>query len=180
METSYKFSEEAGDAKFGFSMMQHLGEGNISFSPFSIRTALSMLYEGARGETAAEMERAAFIQADGELRTTKYKELISDLKREDSAYVLRVANGLWADRRHEIKGDYIDLLRENYSAEAEVVDFRNVEFWRKRINRWVEDITEKKINELFPPSSINASSALVLANAVYFFLSYIFYPSINP
>ena len=38
--------------------------GKAIFSPASIQTALAMVMEGARGETAAEMDRAARLGAD--------------------------------------------------------------------------------------------------------------------
>ena len=43
--------------EFAFDMYQELidGEENVFFSPYSITTALSMTYEGARGQTADEM-----------------------------------------------------------------------------------------------------------------------------
>ena len=37
------------DLSFGLNLIQYLGDGNISVSSTSIRTALGMLYEGATG-----------------------------------------------------------------------------------------------------------------------------------
>ncbi len=65
-------------------------------------------------------------------------------------------------------------LREgpNYfinQAEAENRDFMNDgEGSRQVINKWVEDQTNKKIKDLLPPNSIDALTALILVNAVYF------------
>ena len=45
--------------EFTFEMYKQLddSEDNIFFSPYSISIALGMAYEGARGETATEMEQ---------------------------------------------------------------------------------------------------------------------------
>ena len=44
--------------RFAFELYERYsaGNGNILFSPYSISTALSMVYEGAGGETADEIE----------------------------------------------------------------------------------------------------------------------------
>lgn len=46
-------------AQFGFDLFQELNktkEGNIFFSPVSITTAIGMLFLGARGATAAQLQ----------------------------------------------------------------------------------------------------------------------------
>ena len=48
-----------GDMKFGLTLLSNIGDGNGSVSPISIRTALAMLYEGARGETAKQIAQVA-------------------------------------------------------------------------------------------------------------------------
>src|SRR4051794_20116922 len=46
-----------GNNTFGFDLYHQLQahDGNLFFSPYSISTALSMTYAGARGQTAQEM-----------------------------------------------------------------------------------------------------------------------------
>ena len=45
--------------QFAFDLYEQLKgeEGNVFFSPYSISTALAMVYEGARGETATQISR---------------------------------------------------------------------------------------------------------------------------
>ena len=48
-------------------------------------------------------------------------------------------------------------------------DFQgNADAERVRINKWVEDETHDRIKDLIPPGGVNASTTLVLTNAVYF------------
>ena len=39
---------------------------------------------------------------------------------------------------------------------------------RREINRWVEQKTKDKIQDILPAGSVHSDTALVLANAIYF------------
>ena len=56
-ESKQAFAQGQND--FAFKLYKHLqGQpGNLFFSPFSIWTALAMVFAGARGETAKEMQQ---------------------------------------------------------------------------------------------------------------------------
>jgi len=50
-----------------------------------------------------------------------------------------------------------------------VLDFGSeAEKSRTIINTWVEDQTNQKIKDLIPPGILDASTAMVLVNAIYF------------
>ena len=158
-----------GDAAFGFSMMPHLGEGNATFSPYSIRTALAMVYESARGASAKEISNAAFIPENIESRLRGYGELMNRLNAKNDSYTLRSANGLWVEKRFKINPGFRDTLKDKYQARVSNADFEdNAGYWRDEINKWVSQQTEEKIPALFPEGSIDARTVVALANALYF------------
>ena len=51
-----------------FKLLENDTKKNIFFSPFSILTAMTIGYEGARGNTALEMEKALGISFDDDVR----------------------------------------------------------------------------------------------------------------
>jgi len=158
-----------GDTAFGFSIMPHLSKGNLTFSPYSIRTALAMVYEGARGVSAKEISDVAFIPENIESRLKGYNELMHRLNAKNESHVLKSANGLWVEKQFESNPRYRKTLRDSYQAMADDADFlNNAEYWRGEINEWVSDQTEKKIPELFPQGSISSDTVVALANALYF------------
>ena len=53
-------------------------------------------------------------------------------------------------------------------AEPVGMDFGQSEQSRTAINQWVEEQTNKKIQDLIAPGSISALTELVLVNAIYF------------
>lgn len=157
------------DWGFGLSLMPHLGEGNVSVSPTSMRIALAMLAEGATGATLKQIVDAAHLPSDTQGRWQGFAQLTHMLNAASAPYTLRSANAIWTTKKDPVKDEYKRVLQDSYSAEANDADFgSNAEGERNRINGWVAGKTEQKIPELFPVGSIDASTILVLANALYF------------
>jgi len=144
-------------------------EENIFFSPFSITTALTMTYEGARGKTAAEMESVLHITKRLELRRPNFASLINELNRKDRKYTLAVANALWAQKDYRFLKEYFQVVERYYGGKVTNIDFvHRTEKARRKINDWVEDKTEKKIKNLIPKGALTDLTRLVLTNAIYF------------
>ena len=159
---------------------------NVFFSPYSISVALAMVYAGAEGETATEMEETlqftagedvhpAFASLQHELTD---REEIEDPEADDEddtvdAFKLRVANALWGQEGTEFAADYLTLTEEYYGAGIADADFAgDSDGERERINDWVADQTEDRIDDLLPEGSITAETVLVLTNAIYFLASW--------
>jgi serpin B len=144
-------------------------KGNISFSPYSISTALAMTYAGARGQTQQQMkETLHFTLPDSTLHQAfakLQKQLITD---KSSGYEFYSADALWGQKGEKILPEFLKSA-ELYGAGMRLVDFKaKSEEARHTINRWVEDNTKKKIKDLIPPGGVTPLSRLVLTNAVYF------------
>jgi len=163
-----------GNNAFAFEVYGKLKgqEGNLFLSPYSISTALAMTYAGARGNTEAEMAKAMHFDLGQEGLHGAYKGLIGTLNggaKANGGYELSVANALWAQKDYAFRKEYFDLVRGNYGAGVENLDFAGAtEEARKAINAWVEKETKDKIRELIKPGVLNAATRLVLTNAIYF------------
>lgn len=158
-----------GDLSFGLSLMSHLGEGNAPISPTSIRTALAMLYEGAKGATAKQIAQVAAIPEDTKKRWEGFRKLTDILNATNVPYTIKCANGLWIAGTYPVNEDTKKTLKDSYKAETHSANFRgNPEGERLGINKWVSKKTEEKIQQLFPAGSIYRDTVFVLANALYF------------
>ena len=168
----------ADNAAFALDLHQQLAVdegGNQFFSPYSISAALAMTYAGARGETREQIRETlrytlgedvhpalADMQAALETRETAGRE-------ELDAFKLRIANAAWGREGFDFDEEYLELLSAHYGAGLHRADFAgdpNGE--RERINQWVADRTEDRIDDLLPEGAINQLTALVLVNAIYF------------
>ena len=145
------------------------GSGNILFSPYSISTALSMTYEGARGQTAEEMEAVFGFLTNPSNRLPSVAKIYNTLNEEDREYALHTVNALWIQQDYNILKEYVDNIANYYGGDANILDFASEpEESRLIINEWVEDRTNDRIKDLFPAGSIDSLVRLVLTNAIYF------------
>ncbi len=173
----------AGNTDFAFDLYGKLrkdpnatiprGEpnGNLFFSPYSISTALSMTYAGARGNTEKQMATALHFALPGQRLHSAFgalqKQLVQDEK--SRGYQILMANALWGQKSEPFLKEFLDLNKNYYGAGFSLLDFVNeTEQSRQIINRWVEEKTKEKIKELIPPGGVNPDVVLVLTNAIYF------------
>ena len=144
-------------------------ESNIFFSPYSISTALAMTYEGAKGQTAEEMQSVFNFPEDSAVRRSAFANIYNEINKEEQKYRLSTANALWAQENYPFLDEYFNTTEKYYGGKVTNMDFRNApEPSRLTINKWVEDQTNDKIKDLIPQGQIDPSTRLVLTNAIYF------------
>ena len=177
-----------GNNEFALELYGQLrsGRGNLFFSPYSISTALAMVFVGAREQTEKQMADVLHFpiggRADKAPRQLKentlsreqfhlaFADIISSLNErgKTGAYELTVANALWGQKGWDIVTSYIRVVML-YGGEVKCVDFiRETEKTRKIINAWVEQQTNDKIKDLIQPGVLNELTRLVVTNAIYF------------
>ena len=159
-----------GNNQLAFDLFnQYKSNTNIFFSPYSISTALAMLFEGAKGQTANQMQVTLHLPSDNETRQKGYSALQKALNTSDSMFKLSVANALWAQNKYPFTSSFLTTTQTVFNAHIDNVDYKNeTEKARLTINDWVEKKTHDKIKNLIPQGVINANTRLVLTNAIYF------------
>ena len=168
-----------GDVELGLELLRSVaGDDNTMLSPYSIATALSMLYPGARGETAAEIADVLNLEVDDEtlhaVRNAVDLALMAEPPppRDDDErvpFAIRPANSAWGQGGYPFLDGYLQVLAEQYGAGLRILDFAgDPEGSRETINAWVEDITEDRIKDLIPAGVISGLTRMVLVNAIWF------------
>ncbi len=144
-------------------------DSNIFFSPYSISIALTMTYEGAKGQTAKEMQSVLHIPEDANVRRPNFARIFNEINKKEKKYKLSTANALWAQKDYSFLKEYTNNVEKYYGGKVTNLDFtRESEKSRQIINKWVEDQTNNKIKDLIPKGVLNAYTRLVLTNAIYF------------
>ncbi len=142
-------------------------EANIFCSPWSISTAFALLREGARGETADELESVFGLPKDDVTRRKLFATIQDDLNDNQGNYNLSTANGIWIKDGYKLSDDYVRIARESYGSEVSNTAIPSEES-RTQINEWVASKTNEKIRELIPEGVLSDLTRLVITNAIYF------------
>ena len=159
---------------FAFDIYKQLSDensedDNLFLSPFSISSALALTYEGAKGETADQIQSVFYFPDSIETLRNGYQEVNAGINAGDPEYDLEVANALWAEETYPFLEDYINTAETYYSANTTNLDFINQpEESRVTINDWVAGKTNDKIEDLIPEGMINSMTRFVITNAIYF------------
>lgn len=143
---------------------------NIFYSPYGINAALSILVNGASGDTRTEILHA--LEADnvenlndGHKRFTTAAEKIYD---DDNIFM--ESNLLLIDKSISGRGfdsNFKCVVSDVYKSDVREADFsRNLDSEKKKISRWVSD----KTNSFIPDykSIVTAGTVTDLLNVVYF------------
>ena len=153
---------------FGASLYGGLAKrpGNLAFSPTSVEAALAMTLGGAKGETAKEMGQVLRLTGDDGVLVGA---LLRALESPGRSLTLNVANRLFGEKSFAFEKPFLEKTRAAFGAPLEPVDFvGSSDAARLHINGWVADVTARRISDLLPPPAINASTRMVLVNALYF------------
>jgi serpin B len=164
----------AGNNAFALDLYRALytEQENLLYSPYSISLALAMAYAGARGETEGQMAQTLhydLAQAQLHPAFNALDQTLANRGEGDLNFRLHVVNAIWGQQGYAFLDSYLDALAENYGAGLRTLDMAQApDAARQTINDWASEETEKRIEELLPPGSIDAATTLVLANAIYF------------
>lgn len=155
----YQEPTEGSDIGFALSYFQKVNQtvnydDNLVVSPYSAGVALSMLAEGAEGETKAEFADA--------LNGCLFKA--EDLGGGDDL-IVKSANSIWVDDNFSLRNRYVDLLEKDFDAFITTQNFADPATVQA-INNWCAENTEDKITKII--DELGRGTVMVLMNALYF------------
>jgi serpin B len=141
---------------------------NVFYSPYSVFTALAMTYEGARNNTAVEMENVLHVEQDND-SFHEYMKALYEYLNENSEYNVSTANALWPDVGFELLPDFEQIIQDYYGGHSEPVEYGDPAEAVRIINEWVENQTNNLIQDLIHETDIHpVLTKLILTNAIYF------------
>lgn len=175
----------------GFNLLGHcrqsLPKVNYFLSPAGLAFALSMVQNGAQGETLSQI--MATLQV-GNIPLPQLNEankaLLDHLSKLDPKIKLEIANSIWIDKWSvkmpkggvigmnvpltlqptRIEEEFLAVNQRDYNALVTSADLHDTATL-KRINDWVSDRTHGKIQSILQPP-LDPLLRLVLLDAIYF------------
>ena len=116
---------------FAFNAAALLSEkpGDFFFSPFSVIPAVGMVYAGAKGDTAHEMETALSMNSD--IHKSIYaltQDLTSELNGKNGAALLTSANRVWLQNEITLRPEFNSILLHDYRTTAAKMTAQPIRF----------------------------------------------------
>ncbi|MGI5908182.1 MAG: serpin family protein [Christensenellales bacterium] len=143
------------------------GENNVFLSPTSIAVALAMTLNGARNETAEQMQEVLRLQGlDSQDVNEGLFAISSLLQHADKKVEVRLSNALWANKDVTIDKQFIRDNKEYFGAMLANMDFSSPNTV-ETINGWVSESTNGKIAKILE-GPIDPRTILFIMNAIYF------------
>ncbi|WP_019988067.1 serpin family protein [Rudanella lutea] len=169
LRVSAPFAAQTTD--FAFDLLKQVSvqdgkEANSFVSPLSLHMALGMLLNGAKGQTATEIQKTLKLDAQtlSEANQT-YTNLLENLPGVDPKVKLTLANSVWYRQGVTVETSFGDVLRKSFKAEVTALDFASPTA-KDRINTWVSDQTAGKIQKVI--DEVKPDHVMFLLNALYF------------
>jgi len=139
---------------------------NIMISPFSLSTALAMVWNGANGETRTAIQNTlGFENYTSDELNGYYKKMKDALLSTDPSVKLAIANSIWYRKGAIVNDEFVQTNKNWYKAQVEAIDFKlpsavNI------INKWCSDNTNGLIKDVL--KQIAPDDIMFLLNALYF------------
>lgn len=137
-------------------------------SPLSVSITLALLSEGAYGGTYNELKTGLYLSGNKTTTANQFQEYIAMLKKSAGKSILSLANRVYVQQGREIKQQFRDVAVEKFSSGIEALNFANSADSARIINQFVENKTYNKIKDIVKPDLLDASTSVVLVNAIYF------------
>ncbi|AVM51764.1 serpin B [Bacteroides zoogleoformans] len=139
---------------------------NLFVSPLSVTLCLSMVTNGAAGNTLEEMKTTlGFSDYSLDKMNDYNKKLVTALLDLDNTTRLGIANSIWIRQGFGVYDDFVNVNKRMYDAQVRELDFASPAAIAT-INNWCAEKTNNCITEVL--TEIPDAACLYLLNALYF------------
>lgn len=129
---------------------------------------LTLLSQGAEGNTFDELKRGLHLPANKTLAANQFQEYYNLLQKGVGQSVLSIANRIYVKDGHQVKKAFNDVAVEKFASGVELLNFEKSKESSEIINQFVENKTNHLIKNLIKPTMLNGETRMVLVNAIYF------------
>ncbi len=164
----FRLSE--GNNSFALTIYQELSNqhDNLCISPYSLTSALSMTYVGAKGETKEQMAVVLHYDKDPLTVSGGFSLINQHLMSTGCIPQVEIANSLWIQEEQTLLPDFLEVITRDYFSGIHLVDFVSLpQQTLENINFWVSQCTHGKIPVLLSAQDISPDTRSVLVNTIY-------------
>lgn len=144
-----------------FNSSCHLN--NYAISPYSLATNLTMLANGADGQTCKEILAALGYEADQIQDANDLARLLQErLPLMDRKSTLKLANSIWTSPNTSLSPEFAQVMAKYFDAKTYNASMKDM---GAKVNEWVKNSTDGKIKELLDEKG---QYVWFVANTLYF------------
>lgn len=172
--SSGKFAQlSQSNLQFGLSLFKALNKAeaankNILISPYSVQTAMHMTANATAGSSRDQMLKGLYM-GDWKLPdlNQRHRQWHQSVIKKPSHPTISSTNGFFKDpERLKANKDFTDHLQKYYNAKLMDLDFDQANQAKQRINDWVKQQTQDKIDKIV--EKIRPDDVGFLINALYY------------
>lgn len=144
---------------------------NLVLSALSIQVLLALIASGSKGPTQDQFLSFLKSASTHDLNSLS-SQLVNGVFADggpSGGPRISFANAVWVDQSLHFKPSFKEIVDDVYKAASDRVDFQNKpDEVTNEVNGWVRKETNGLIREILPRGSVDGTTRLILANALYF------------
>ncbi|CAK9799548.1 Serine protease inhibitor 2 [Anthophora plagiata] len=153
---------------FSQALNKESENGNLVASPASIKAALTMLMDGANGDTKSELVSTLRLPENESRRRQIMERVLASLKRKDNGTEIDFAIRLWIDKNLRVLDSYKNIVQSSYQGDIKNVNFKESQNTASLINDWVRRATHNAISSPSLLNDIPSNTRLISTSVIYF------------
>ncbi|KAH8280329.1 hypothetical protein KR018_002881 [Drosophila ironensis] len=143
---------------------------NLVVSPAAARSAMTLVFMGARGPSADELRDKLIL---GVAKKPEIAKQHADFWSKEctcaeKGVALRLVTRLYVGDKEVVKHNFNETALEFFNAQADGLDFLNPDASTKKVNRWLERQTFYTVRNLLPVEAVNPEASVILVNSLFF------------
>lgn len=143
-------------------------DGNVIMSALSLECVLAITFLGSKGETADQIKKTLSLPSKKTLIQGFNNALDTLETNQKDSVTSRISNHVYTQKGYKLLSAFKKDSNKIKKGIIKETDFSNGKEAIKSINTDVEKETRGKIKDLFSADSFDATTRLVLVNALYF------------
>lgn len=145
-----------------------VGDGlNLALSPYTVWSLLTIIAEGANGNTAKQLEQALGIPGNKEPFRRTYKSFTKYLQQKSEDVQLDLNGAIFTTKEHNLNRPFQTLAKSVYGVDVIPTNFAKLNEGVKTINAYVSQATNKRINNFVKIEDV-ADAEILLISTLFF------------
>ncbi|KAH8254295.1 hypothetical protein KR032_009431, partial [Drosophila birchii] len=140
---------------------------NLVYSPVSVHALMALISGASVGKTLKELQDAGEFYNLSAV-ATDFKDLINYKKGLGEAELTIATKVYYNSQLGGVNPSFAPFAQDYFHAGIEALNMNQPKDSADRINDWVSDSTQGKIQNLITPSELDSRTQALLVNAIYF------------